>query len=286
VPNTCSLIRQARRTEQRLEHGRRVLNGREVLRVAIDPNLRPFSRARQVIARHPVAAFLIMVYGVNIGVAFPPFLTRRDLLPFDLALYDSLGHILGSALPAFLVVAAVRGRAGVHDLAKRSLRWRVGIRWYVLALLGVPIATVLAATALLGPAPLDALADKWPLLFTQVLPQLLLLILFFNLAEEIGWTGFLFARLQDRYRPLKASAIVAVPVLTEAHDCGSFRTLVRTKRGPGSAFRTDARAPIRNQAAWSPMSQACSIDSWRSTFIRRWATETDGMWRHARNKLH
>lgn len=80
-----------------------------------------------------------------------------------------------------------------------------------MALLGVPIASVLAATALLGPAPLDALSDKWPLLFTLVVPQLLLLILFFNLAEEIGWTGFLFARLQDRYRPLTASAIVAVP---------------------------------------------------------------------------
>jgi membrane protease YdiL (CAAX protease family) len=44
-----------------------------------------------------------------------------------------------------------------------------------------------------------------------VLPQLVLLIVFFNLAEEVGWTGFLQARLQDRHGPLKASIIVTVP---------------------------------------------------------------------------
>jgi membrane protease YdiL (CAAX protease family) len=170
-----------------------------------------FSSARGVIARHPVAAFLVMVYAINIAVALPPILTRRDLLPFDQAPYDWLGHIVGSAVPAFLVTAAALGRAGVLDLARRCLRWRVGLRWYVLALLGMPIAAILTASAFFGTAPVNALADKWPLLFTVVLPHLLLIIVFSNVAEEIGWTGFLFARLQDRYGALKASAIVTVP---------------------------------------------------------------------------
>jgi uncharacterized protein len=34
---------------------------------------------------------------------------------------------------------------------------------------------------------------------------------FYNVAEEVGWTGFLQARLQDRYGPLKASVIVTLP---------------------------------------------------------------------------
>jgi membrane protease YdiL (CAAX protease family) len=171
----------------------------------------PFSAPRRLVARHPVAAFLAMVYAVNIAVALSPLLTRRDMLPFDLAPYDSLGHIFGVALPAFLVVAAMSGKAGVRDLARRSLRWRVGVRWYLIALLGVPMATVLCASALFGLAPLNALVEKWQLLLTVVLPQLLLLIVFFNLAEEVGWTGFLQARLQDRYGPLKASVIVTLP---------------------------------------------------------------------------
>jgi uncharacterized protein len=163
------------------------------------------------VARHPVAAFLVMVYTVNTAVAVVPVLTRRDLLPFGLAPYDSLGHILGVALPAFIVVAAMHGRDGVRDLAQRTLRWRVGVRWYLIALLVVPVAAVLCASALFGLAPLSALVEKWELLLTVVVPKLVLLILFFNLAEEVGWTGFLQARLQERRGPLKASLIVTVP---------------------------------------------------------------------------
>jgi membrane protease YdiL (CAAX protease family) len=151
----------------------------------------PFSAPRRLVARHPVPAFLVMVYTVNTAVALVPLLTRRDILPFDLAPYDSLGHIFGVTLPAFIVVAAMHGRAGVRDLAHRSFRWRVGVRWHLLALLGVPLATVLCASAIFGLAPLNALVEKWELLLTLVLPQLVLLIVFFNLAEEVGWTGFL-----------------------------------------------------------------------------------------------
>jgi membrane protease YdiL (CAAX protease family) len=162
-------------------------------------------------ARHPVVAFLVMVYSVNTAVALSPLLTRRDFLPFDLAPYDSLGHIFDVALPAFIVVAVMHGRAGVRDLAHRSFRWRVGVQWYLIALFGVPVATVLCASAIFGLAPLNALVEKWQLLLTVVLPQLLLLIVFFNLAEEVGWTGFLQARLQERHGPLKASLIVTIP---------------------------------------------------------------------------
>lgn len=171
----------------------------------------PRSALRRLVARHPVAAFLVMVYTANTAVALSPLLTRRDILPFGLAPYDSLGHNFGVALPAFLVVAAMHGQDGVRDLARRSLRWRVGVRWYFIALLGVPVAAMLCASAIFGLAPMNALVDRWRLLLTVVLPQLLLLIVFFNLAEVVGWTGFLQARLQDRHGPLKASLLVTVP---------------------------------------------------------------------------
>jgi len=169
------------------------------------------SALRRLVARHPVAAFLVMVFAVNTAVALSPLLTQRDILPFGLAPYDSLGHIFGVALPAFIVMAAMSGKAGVRDLAHRSLRWRVGIRWYLIAMLGVPVASVLCASVLFGLAPLEALVERWRLLFTVVLPQLVLLIVFFNWAEEVGWMGFLQARLQERHGPLKASVIVTLP---------------------------------------------------------------------------
>ena len=169
------------------------------------------SALRRLVARHPVVSFLVMVYTVSSAVALVPVLTRRDILPFDLALYDSLAPIFGVALPAFIVMAATGGKDGVRDLARRCLRWRVGVRWYLFALFSVPLAVVLCASAVFGLALLDVLVEKWALLFTAVLPQLLFLILFFIVAEEVGWMGFLQARLQDRYGPLKASLIVTLP---------------------------------------------------------------------------
>jgi uncharacterized protein len=171
----------------------------------------PRSALRRLMARRPVASYLVMAYTVICVVALPPVRAHTDILPFDKPFWESLGTILGVALPAFLVMAAMHGWAGVQDLARRCLRWRVGVRWYLIALFGVPVATVLCASAIFGLAPLNAVVEKWELLFTVVLPELLLSIVFFNLAEEVGWTGFLQARLQERHGPLKASVIVTAP---------------------------------------------------------------------------
>jgi len=171
----------------------------------------PHSALRRLVARHPVAAFLVMAYAVICAVALPPVRTHLDILPFEKPFWESLGTILGVALSAFLVVAAIHGQDGVRDLARRCLRWRVGARWYLFALLSVPIGVVVCVGAIFGLAPLNGLVDKWPLLFTVVVPQLLLSIVFFNVAEEMGWTGFLQARLQERHGPWKASVIVTIP---------------------------------------------------------------------------
>jgi CAAX protease family protein len=169
------------------------------------------SGLRHVVTLHPVATFLLLVFSVNIVVAQVPVLTRRDILPFDLALYESLGPILGVALPAFVVVAVARGRDGVRELAGRCLRWRVSLRWYLFAFLSVPALVLVCVGVVFGQALFVVLANRWTEVFTTVLPQLVLLSLCFIVAEEIGFTGFLQARWQDRFGPLKASVLVTLP---------------------------------------------------------------------------
>jgi membrane protease YdiL (CAAX protease family) len=109
------------------------------------------------------------------------------------------------------VIAAMHGRASLRDLAPLCLRWRVRPQWYLFALLGVPIGVLVCASAIFGLAPLHALVAPWPLLLTVVVPDLLLRIVCSNGPEEIGWMGFLQARLQERHGPLKASLIVTLP---------------------------------------------------------------------------
>ena len=171
----------------------------------------PRSALRRLVARHPVAAFLIMVYTLTLRLRCRRFWHGATSC-HSTGPYESLGSIFGVALPAFLVVAATHGKAGVLDLAHRSLK--VARRRPLVprcALRRARRGGVVHQRDLYGLAPLNALVEKWQLLFTEVLPQLLLLIVFFNLAEEVGCMGFLQARLQDRHGPLKASLIVTVP---------------------------------------------------------------------------
>jgi CAAX protease family protein len=177
----------------------------------------PLSPLKRLVVRHPVAAFLVMLYAIAWTVFLPVVLQARGLLalPVDLSegfAFDavtSLASIFGVALPAFLVTAATSGKAGVRDLLGRCLRWRVGTVWYLAALFGLLAVMVLAGSVLSDPAPLEVLTERWSLLFTLFLPEVLFPFVFIQIFEEAGWTGFMQHTLQERRGPLLASILVA-----------------------------------------------------------------------------
>ena len=65
----------------------------------------------------------------------PKGLTEPGPLPGGATPHGVLVNVLGSAVPAFIVTALVSGKVGVRDLARRSFRWRVPLRWYLISLL-------------------------------------------------------------------------------------------------------------------------------------------------------
>jgi uncharacterized protein len=182
-----------------------------------NPQPTPLSPLKRLVVRHPVAAFLVMLYAIAWTVFLPVVLQARGLLalPVDLSegiAFDavtSLASILGVALPAFIVTAATGGKAGVRELLRRCLRWRVGIVWYLAALFGLLAVMVLVGSVLSDPAPLEVLTERWSLIFTLFLPEVLFPFLFIQIFEEAGWTGFMQHTLQDRRGPLVASILVA-----------------------------------------------------------------------------
>jgi membrane protease YdiL (CAAX protease family) len=159
---------------------------------------------RSFAGRHPVASFLVVAYAI-FWLCWTPVL----FLGASPRLFSALGALLGLAVPAFLVTAAAEGRAGVRDLLKRTLHWRVGIGWYLLAALAIPVGALLLAPLFLGSAPLEALVRNWPVLLTHFLPQLLLAVLTVQFFEELGWAGFVQHRLQARHGALTASLLIA-----------------------------------------------------------------------------
>jgi membrane protease YdiL (CAAX protease family) len=104
----------------------------------------------------------------------------------------------------------VDGRAGFHVVRSRLLKWRVDVRWYVVALLTAP----LVVTAVLLPLSLSS-AGFLPAVFASDDKVSLLAIglaagLMTGLCEELGWTGFVIPRLRLRYGILTTGLIVGL----------------------------------------------------------------------------
>jgi membrane protease YdiL (CAAX protease family) len=117
----------------------------------------------------------------------------------------------GPLLAALVVIGVTEGRSGYRALGSRMLRWRVGWRWWAVAL-GTPLAVLtlaaLANVAIWG-APVPALtAMPWPTIALAFAAR------FVNpldgpLGEEPGWRGYAVPRLQAGRSPLAAVLVLA-----------------------------------------------------------------------------
>jgi membrane protease YdiL (CAAX protease family) len=94
-------------------------------------------------------------------------------------------------------------------LLGRFLIWRVGIRWWAIALFFTVIPSVAALYLFdsLGGPPVDW--SELPPLYT-VVPLFIMFTIAAGIGEEFGWRGFLLPRLQTRHNALVSSLIVGV----------------------------------------------------------------------------
>jgi uncharacterized protein len=132
-----------------------------------------------------------------------------EILPLGSPLHGVVMS-LGLGVAAFLVTAALAGRAGVADLGRRSVRWRVPVRWYLIALFYVPVTATLISLAIYGPRALATPPGGWSRALAEVAAAFLLQLVLFQLAEEVGFTGFLQHHWQNRYHPMKLTLYVAL----------------------------------------------------------------------------
>jgi membrane protease YdiL (CAAX protease family) len=166
-----------------------------------------------VVARHPIAAYLILAYAVSWTIFLVPLLSREGLgiVPFDappVELFILLVAVVGLAGSAFTITAIVDGSAGVRTLANRYVRWHVGAQWYLFALFGLLAVALVGVSVVYGMSAFGALLRQGSLLIGYLF-QIVLVFALVNLWEETGWTGFMFTRLQPRIGALAASLVVA-----------------------------------------------------------------------------
>jgi membrane protease YdiL (CAAX protease family) len=158
-----------------------------------------------LIRRYPLITFFVLAYVLS---WWPWILYALDLLPQPIVGF-------GPFLAAIVVLAITRGKTGVVGLLRRMVRWRVGLRWYAVALL-LPVAISLAAAmfnVLLGAqAPSSVELGGWVGLFSTFF--LLLLVPGIGGAwEEPGWRGYALPRLQVGRSALFASLILWIGIV-------------------------------------------------------------------------
>jgi uncharacterized protein len=162
--------------------------------------------------RHPLFCYFFIAYALS-WLGWLPFVLSQNglgLLPFHLPFVAILGGGLGPIGSGFLMTALTSGKAGVRQLLRRFLLWRVGVQWYLLAILGIPALLLLGVFLVVSGALTDF---HFSLLFSTLLlyAGLFMLQMFISpLTEEPGWRGFALPRLQKRYGPLKGTLILGL----------------------------------------------------------------------------
>ena len=169
--------------------------------------MRGFVKTRPILSYYVLAftaswAAILMLVGPSGFVS-----TTGDSPTFA---FVGLASLLGPALAGVLMTGVVDGRAGFAELLSRLRRWRVGARWYAVALLTAPLVTIvnLLALSLTSPAFAPAILtanDKGILLWTGVTTGLIVPIF-----EELGWTGFATPRLRMRHGILTTGVIMGL----------------------------------------------------------------------------
>jgi membrane protease YdiL (CAAX protease family) len=147
---------------------------------------------------------VLLVIGGPGGIPGTPEQFER-LLPFAIPVM-----IVGPGVAGLLLTGFVDGRAGIRELFSRLLRWRVGARWWAVALLAAPLlfTAVHLALSLTSPVFLPGIlttSDKATFLLSGIAVALMVGIL-----EELGWTGFATPRLLARHGVLATGLIVGV----------------------------------------------------------------------------
>ena len=149
--------------------------------------------------RHPVLGYCALTHGISWGgiliVVGATGFNLVELRRLDTGLIFVL-MLLGPSTSGLTLTALLEGREGMRRLGSRLAHWRVGLRWYAVALMTMPL--LLLATLW----PLSVFVDpvfgprfQWPLFAIGLVAGSL---------EELGWTGFATPRLLARQRLLTA----------------------------------------------------------------------------------
>jgi len=168
------------------------------------------------IKSRPLLSYFVLAFAISWGAVLTVIVVGHGSILATKEQFETLipfagpAMLLGPSVAGLLLTGLLYGKAGFRDLLARLTRWRVGARWYAVALLTAP----LLYTAILLVLSVRS-REFLPTIFTSEGKATLLLIgifagLVIGIFEELGWTGFAIPRMRLRYGVLGTGLIVGV----------------------------------------------------------------------------
>lgn len=172
------------------------------------------SRMSVWMKQHPLATYFILANGISWIIWSPLVLSSLGIRNVPVLPYHHFFGAFGPILAAIIVTGISSGKRGLRELLGRIVRWRVGIKWHLIALFG-PVA-LFAIAALAVRIRGDAWADFSQYGLAEEFPQFGLIAIWifhtltFGLGEEAGWRGYALPKLQKSRSALSATIILSV----------------------------------------------------------------------------
>jgi uncharacterized protein len=168
------------------------------------------------IKRHPLLSYFALTFAITWGlfvlaVGGPGGIPATKEEFTTLPLGAILAVLVGPSVSGIVLTGLVYGREGFRDLLTRMRRWRVGARWYAVALLTAPLVStaVLIPLSLISPVFLPGIFASEAKVSFVLMGIVVGLIV--GIFEELGWTGFAVPTLLKlRYGVLSTGLIVGV----------------------------------------------------------------------------
>jgi membrane protease YdiL (CAAX protease family) len=163
---------------------------------------------QKIIQKNPLLSYFFISYAFSWITLIPYILGTWGVLEGDFSSVFAL-HTFGPAVAAYSVTRLTEGKTGLQELWSKVKSVKVGLRWYLFVLVGIPVLYLLGVVV--QPGKLESFQGFYRgFIIFYLINFIIVFLLGGPLGEEIGWRGFALPRMQPRYGPLKGSLMLGV----------------------------------------------------------------------------
>lgn len=171
---------------------------------------------KSLCCRYPFTTYCVFTFVITWGLkyVYTSVTTGNNLPSFNFSLIAQYGP----SISALFLIGITEGKEGYTRMLHSIVNWKVGAKWMFIAIAFEPIIffsiTLLHSFLYTGSLPITGTTIF--IASSSLIGSFLIGLFRWGLAEEIGWRGWMFPKLQQKMSPFKASLVMAI-VITMWH---------------------------------------------------------------------